>query len=108
MSYHYLLFNCGIWKNIVNPIPRVGGQKQSLSKPNTLSHRHDFHHTHGGHEGKCNNKGLMSYNYLDNWTTCSNSDFIKWWRKEGYTCVGKGRGKKDTNPCIAKFSLNSI
>ena len=33
----------------------------------------------------------MSYNYPDKWTTCSNSDLIKWWRKEGgHTCVLKG------------------
>ena len=30
----------------------------------------------------------MSYgNVPDRWSSCSNSDFIAWWRSEGYTCM---------------------
>jgi len=51
-----------------------------------LGMQHDFHKTHGG-KG-CNGKGLMSYGKtLDSWSTCSNSDFIKYWRTDGHTCL---------------------
>ena len=50
--------------------------------------RHDFARKHGGRNSKCNGEGLMSYgNVPDKWSTCSNSDFIAWWRREGYTCM---------------------
>ena len=52
------------------------------------SSRHDFHQSHGGRNGECDGKGLMSYgNPPDQWSKCSNSDFKTYWRKEGFTCM---------------------
>ena len=39
--------------------------------------KHDFDEDHGGHDGPCNNQGIMSYGSyaFDSWSTCSRSDF---------------------------------
>ena len=50
--------------------------------------RHDFDATHGGQRGPCNNQGLMSYgDKPDKWSTCSNTDFAAWFRREGNVCL---------------------
>ena len=42
---------------------------------------HDFDKKHGGHDNKCNGRGIMSYGDHDfwesikTWSTCSKSDF---------------------------------
>ena len=37
---------------------------------------HDFHPSHGGQNGPCNGKGIMSYGSSPNvWSTCSKNDF---------------------------------
>jgi len=49
---------------------------------------HDFEDIHGGHHGKCNHQGLMSYgNKPTQWSSCSDNDFKKWWKKEGHVCL---------------------
>ena len=38
---------------------------------------HDFDESHGGSNGPCNGKGIMSYGSAPNvWSTCSRSDFL--------------------------------
>lgn len=52
---------------------------------------HDFDEEHGGRKGKCNGLGLMSYGEKrpDKWSSCSDTDFKKWWEKKGHDCVKK-------------------
>jgi len=53
-----------------------------------LGMRHDFHEAHGGHNGPCDGKGMMSYgNHPRAWSTCSNSDFAMWYQTEGRKCL---------------------
>jgi len=55
-----------------------------------LGMNHDFHPNHGGEESLCNNKGVMSYGNENSankgWTSCSISDFKKFWIKTAMTC----------------------
>jgi len=46
---------------------------------------HDFDHDPSS---GCDGTGLMSYgeNIPDKWSTCSVSDFEKWWRRTGFAC----------------------
>lgn len=38
---------------------------------------HDFDESHGGPNGPCNKKGIMSYGSPPNvWSTCSRADFL--------------------------------
>ena len=39
--------------------------------------KHDFHSDHGGKNGPCNGKGIMSFEWWSNdeWSKCSRSDF---------------------------------
>merc|ERR1712215_228716 len=49
---------------------------------------HDFEDIHGGHHGKCNHQGLMSYGQKPTqWSSCSDNDLTTWWRKEGHVCL---------------------
>ena len=55
---------------------------------------HDFDEQHGGtgfpgEGGKCDGKGLMSYgsDRPDIWSSCSDTDMLTWWKKEGHECV---------------------
>ena len=43
----------------------------------TLGMSHDFDERHGGVDGPCNGKGIMSYGTFDksHWSSCSRSDF---------------------------------
>merc|ERR1719369_221627 len=59
-----------------------------------LGMSHDFDSEHGGtgypgEGGKCDGKGLMSYgsDRPDIWSSCSDTDMLKWWKKEGHECV---------------------
>merc|ERR1719369_1022419 len=54
-----------------------------------LGMRHDFDSEHGGEGGKCDGKGLMSYgsDRPDQWSSCSDTDMLTWWKKEGHECV---------------------
>ena len=55
--------------------------------------RHDFDDTHGGPGGECNNEGIMSYgNPPAKWSTCSNNDFLNWWRSYGFVCMEEVKG----------------
>ena len=48
-----------------------------------LGMKHDFDHR----GTNCNNKGIMSYGTPpDTWSTCSVSDFKKFWRSIGFSC----------------------
>ena len=39
--------------------------------------QHDFAGVHGGENGPCNKKGIMSYGTFPNvWSTCSRADFL--------------------------------
>ena len=68
-----------------------------------IESRHDFAAKHGGNNGACNGRGLMSYgNPPDKWSKCSNADFTQWWKQEGFTCV-KADGKNGGN--ISSFLL---
>jgi len=53
--------------------------------------KHDFHVVHGGngnYGGPCDKQGLMSYGNLpDQWSTCSNKDFISWYNSKDNTCM---------------------
>merc|ERR1719369_2129616 len=54
----------------------------------TIGMYHDFDDIHGGHHGRCNHQGLMSYgNKPTQWSSCSDNDFTTWWREEGHVCV---------------------
>merc|ERR1719369_2493517 len=50
---------------------------------------HDFSSIHGGEGGKCDGKGLMSYgsDRPDQWSSCSDTDMLTWWKEEGHECV---------------------
>ena len=43
----------------------------------TFGMHHDFHSSHGGWNGACNGKGIMSYGSYDykQWSECSRADF---------------------------------
>jgi len=47
---------------------------------------HDFHDVHGGENGPCNGKGIMSYGSFeyDEWSKCSRSDFEKTFHKKNW------------------------
>ena len=46
---------------------------------------HDFAPQHGGIGGKCDNKGIMSYNDPPpEWSTCSKSDWEKAYFQENW------------------------
>ena len=58
--------------------------------------RHDFDKSHGGNgdasssKNLCNGKGLMSYKTPPRtWSTCSNSDFAKWFQAVGHHCLNE-------------------
>jgi len=49
---------------------------------------HDFDEIHGGHHGKCDFQGLMSYGQKPTqWSSCSDKDFTTWWKEKGHVCV---------------------
>jgi len=53
---------------------------------------HDFDRKHGGRNGRCDGKGLMSYvRAPDAWSTCSNEDFKAWYNRQGYYCARTSR-----------------
>ena len=57
---------------------------------------HDFHEKHGGENGPCNGKGIMSYNDRPmRWSNCSVSDFTETYNSNnwGKTCL---KGKLDS------------
>ena len=67
---------------------------------------HDFDEKHGGHGGRCDKKGIMSYGSydFDQWSKCSKSDFEEHYasRKWGNGCLadisGSGGGATTTAP----------
>jgi len=62
--------------------------------------RHDFDEKHGGEDGVCNGKGLMSYgDKPDAWSTCSNDDFASWYRDQGFTCLLTDSGVNADEDC---------
>jgi len=48
--------------------------------------QHDFHVSHGGENGPCNGKGIMSYGSYDydEWSECSRSDFEKKFHEQNW------------------------
>ena len=87
---------------------------------NLIVSRHDFDPTHGGNGNPgsnikgCEGTGLMSYGSKQNprnsyavpiaWSTCSNSDFAKWYRSDGHKCLRPGAddtGDTGEDFCIA-------
>ena len=58
---------------------------------------HDFHPIHGGENGPCNGKGIMSYGHYeyDEWSKCSRSDFEKTFHEQnwGAWCLDDISGK---------------
>jgi len=66
---------------------------------------HDFASVHGGRGGKCDKQGLMSYGQdrPDQWSTCSNSDYTNWWKKQGFACMKEStawiRGPQGSGDC---------
>ena len=58
---------------------------------------HDFDDKHGGHDGACNNKGIMSYGSTDytGWSECSRSDFEQHYASENWAnCLEDISGEK--------------
>jgi len=56
---------------------------------------HDFHESHGGHHGKCDHQGLMSYGqHPTQWSSCSDKNFTTWWREKGHVCLKKTTDKQ--------------
>merc|ERR1719167_1232945 len=47
---------------------------------------HDFEDVHGGVNGPCNGKGIMSYEHYDydEWSKCSRSDFEKTFQEQNW------------------------
>ena len=80
---------------------------KKLNEKRTLF-SHDFDQIHGGNGrpgsnlGGCEGTGIMSYGSKSNprnpsaspiaWSTCSNSDFSKWYRRDGHACLKPGAG----------------
>ena len=80
---------------------------KELNEKRTLF-SHDFDQIHGGNGrpgsnlGGCEGTGIMSYGSKSNprnpsaspiaWSTCSNSDFSKWYRRDGHSCLRPGTG----------------
>ena len=58
-----------------------------------LGMSHDFDKKHGGDNGRCNNKGIMSYGrgIPTTWSDCSISDFSGAWQTNNWasTCFGR-------------------
>lgn len=75
--------------------------------------QHDFHKSHGGNNSPgsntrgCEGEGLMSYGSKEDtwrpskrpnaWSTCSNSDFVTWYKTKGHTCLRSDAGGRQ-NP----------
>ena len=60
---------------------------------------HDFDADHRGKN--CDGQGFMSYkNHPEAWSTCSNSDFVDWFRNKGHLCsnYGDDPGNDPANP----------
>ena len=59
--------------------------------------KHDFHSDHGGKNGPCNGKGIMSFEWWSNdeWSKCSRSDFEKTFHEQnwGAWCLDDISGK---------------
>ena len=58
---------------------------------------HDFDDKHGGDNGKCNGKGIMSYgNPPAEWSECSIKDFTEYYSSNlwGETCLKGNRCTK--------------
>ena len=68
----------------------------------SLGIRHDYEEKHGGKRGACNTKerGLMSKGRRrpNRWSSCSKSDFEKWYRDEGYACLEAKEVPKESKP----------
>ena len=57
---------------------------------------HDFDKKHGGEDGPCNNKGIMSYGSVDfnQWSACSKSDWEAHYSAENWqNCLKDISGK---------------
>ena len=57
---------------------------------------HDFDDKHGGSDGPCKGKGLMSYGeYAKEWSSCSKADYLARYNKVGgknWCMPGKSEG----------------
>jgi len=100
----------------ININEHVSWGNPELVTAKTLAHElghnlgmsHDFDQIHGGNGrpgsnlGGCEGTGIMSYGSKSNprnpsaspiaWSTCSNSDFSKWYRRDGHACLKPGAG----------------
>ena len=64
---------------------------------------HDFDAKHGGDNGKCNGKGIMSYGDAPSvWSDCSVADFTGYYnsQKWGETCL---KGNNNGASLVYKF-----
>ena len=93
---------------------------------------HDFHPSHGGKPDPkepwkgipgsntkgCEGEGLMSYGSKtdperkssrpDAWSSCSNTDFIKFYRKTGHRCLRRnGNVDDDVMLCNSKIIISA-
>merc|ERR1711962_433306 len=100
----------------ININEHVSWGNPELVTAKTLAHElghnlgmsHDFDQIHGGNGRPgsnlrgCEGTGIMSYGSKSNprnpsaspiaWSTCSNSDFSKWYRRDGHSCLRPGTG----------------
>jgi len=83
----------------INELSTYSDRETAKTFAHELGHNidmdHDFHEKHGGHFGKCNHQGLMSYGHTPiQWSSCSDKDFKTWWKEEGHVCLMRTTDKQ--------------
>jgi len=81
----------------INEVQDYGNGPDPQSTADVFAHElghnlgmmHDFAPENGGDNSPCNGKGIMSYPPKNTraWSSCSNSDFAKWYQTLGHQCL---------------------
>jgi len=95
---------CNMWAVNINELSTYSDRETAKTFAHELGHNigmyHDFHESHGGHHGKCDHQGLMSYGqYPTQWSSCSDNDFTTWWKEKGHVCLKKTTDKHHGVTC---------